>query len=88
MKAVLRKALESALGPVELSWIEDDFAYFEQAKMVIITYKDRSMDIAGSGMVASESLRKAGYDPETISGFAFGLEHFSCYCTVYPQWRK
>ncbi len=17
-----------------------------------------------------------------------GLEHFSCYCTVYPQWRK
>ena len=73
MKSALYKVLEAVLGPVELTWVDDDFTYFEQAKMVIITYKDRSMDIAGSGMVGCESLRRAGYDAERISAYTFGL---------------
>ncbi len=73
MKSTLRKVLEAVLGPVELRWNDDDFAYFEQAKMVTISYKDDWMDIAGSGMLARESLKKAGYDLDTITGYTFGL---------------
>ncbi len=41
--------------------------------MVMISHKGRLMDVAGSGLIARESLRKAGFDPATITGYTFGL---------------
>ena len=73
MKNKLRKSLEAVLGQVELKWEQANFTYFERCLEVIVNYRDKWTEIGGCGMISPQKLQEAGYNPELVSGFAFGL---------------
>lgn len=73
MKAALQRALRAALGPVELKWQEEDYHCVEHGLDASVKLGDKWLEIAGCGVLKAETLRQAGFDPQAVSGFAFGL---------------
>jgi phenylalanyl-tRNA synthetase alpha chain len=49
------------------------FPFTEPSVEVDMQWGDRWMEFGGAGMVDPNVLRAVGYDPEEVSGFAFGL---------------
>jgi len=73
MKAMLRKALEAALGAVELKWEEANFTNFEHCLEAAVKEGHHWTGVAGCGMLSAKMLEEGGYNPRLVSGFAFGL---------------
>ena len=73
MKATLRKALEAALGAVELKWQKADFIQFEHCLEVAVKEGDHWTYVAGCGMLSAKMLEEGGYSPQSVRGFGFGL---------------
>ena len=73
MKAVLQKVLDAVLGPVELKFDKAVFHWFDPCYSVIGTYGDKQMGLAGCGVMTAETLERAGYDPDRISGFVIAI---------------
>ncbi len=75
MRATVEKAIRAALPGANLKWKDADFAYpkVDCAQEAFIEHGEEWMEIAGCGMLTVETLTEAGYDPQTVSGFAFGL---------------
>lgn len=73
MKSTCQQILEAALGPVQLRWGDAKFRRVEDAKEVAAMISGQWLEIGGCGMLTAEILRNSGYDPQTVTGFAFAL---------------
>ncbi|MCA9048913.1 MAG: phenylalanine--tRNA ligase subunit alpha [Planctomycetaceae bacterium] len=74
LKTVLTLFARSFLGPeVEIRFRPSFFPFTEPSVEVDMKWGDNWMEIGGAGMVDPNVFRAVGYDPEQVSGFAFGL---------------
>ncbi|MEZ6057922.1 MAG: phenylalanine--tRNA ligase subunit alpha, partial [Planctomycetaceae bacterium] len=74
LKTVLRLFAQSYLGDdVEVRFRPSFFPFTEPSVEVDMRWGDGWMEIGGAGMVDPNVLKAVGYDPEDVTGFAFGL---------------
>ena len=74
LKTVLSLFARSFLGPdVEIRFRPSFFPFTEPSVEVDMKWGDSWMEIGGAGMVDPNVFTAVGYDPEKVSGFAFGL---------------
>lgn len=74
LKSVLRLFATSYLGrDVHVRFRPSFFPFTEPSVEVDMSWGERWIEFGGAGMVDPNVLRAVGYDPEQVSGFAFGL---------------
>jgi phenylalanyl-tRNA synthetase alpha chain len=74
LKSVLRLFAQSYLGAdVHVRFRPSFFPFTEPSVEVDMQWGDRWIEFGGAGMVDPNVLRAVGYDPEQVTGFAFGL---------------
>lgn len=74
LKSVLRLFATSYLGKdVHVRFRPSFFPFTEPSVEVDMQWNDRWIEFGGAGMVDPNVLRSVGYDPDEVSGFAFGL---------------
>ena len=74
LKSVLRLFASSFLGgDVHIRFRPSFFPFTEPSVEVDINWQGGWMEIGGAGMVDPNVLRAVGYDPEEVTGFAFGM---------------
>jgi phenylalanyl-tRNA synthetase alpha chain len=80
LKSVLRLFASSYLGQdVHIRFRPSFFPFTEPSVEVDMSWLDRGsgstrwIEMGGAGMVDPHVLRAVGYDPEEVTGFAFGL---------------
>ncbi|MEL6896122.1 MAG: phenylalanine--tRNA ligase subunit alpha [Planctomycetota bacterium] len=74
LKTVLRVFANNYFGSeVEIRFRPSFFPFTEPSVEVDFLWNGQWMEFGGAGMVDPAVLTAVGYDPETVSGFAFGL---------------
>ncbi len=74
LKTLLTLFAHSFLGPdVKIRFRPSFFPFTEPSVEVDMKWGDSWMEIGGAGMVDPNVFRAVGYDPEEVTGFAFGL---------------
>ena len=74
LKSTLRLFAGSYFGgEVHIRFRPSFFPFTEPSVEVDMQWNDRWIEMGGAGMVDPNVLRAVGYDPEEVSGFAFGL---------------
>jgi len=74
LKSVLRMFATSYLGgDVTIRFRPSFFPFTEPSVEVDYFWNDQWIEFGGAGMVDPNVLKAVGYDPEEVSGFAFGL---------------
>ncbi len=74
LKTVLSMFAKTYLGDdVQVRFRPSFFPFTEPSVEVDMLWGDDWLEIGGAGMVDPNVLRTVGYDPEEVSGFAFGL---------------
>jgi phenylalanyl-tRNA synthetase alpha chain len=75
LKSVLRLFAASFFGDgdVHIRFRPSFFPFTEPSVEVDMSWHDRWIEMGGAGMVDPNVLRAVGYDPEEVTGFAFGL---------------
>ena len=74
LKSVLRMFATSYLGhDVHVRFRPSFFPFTEPSVEVDMHWNDRWIELGGAGMVDPNVLAAVGYDPEKVTGFAFGL---------------
>lgn len=74
LKSVLRLfALSYFGGEVHIRFRPSFFPFTEPSVEVDMQWHDRWIEMGGAGMVDPHVLAAVGYDPEEVTGFAFGL---------------
>lgn len=74
LKSVLRMFATSYLGEdVTIRFRPSFFPFTEPSVEVDYLWNDHWIEFGGAGMVDPNVLRAVGYDPELVTGFAFGL---------------
>lgn len=74
LKTVLRLFATTYLGQgVHIRFRPSFFPFTEPSVEVDMSWKDGWLEIGGAGMVDPHVLESVGYDPEQVTGFAFGL---------------
>uniref|UniRef100_UPI0036F44E90 phenylalanine--tRNA ligase subunit alpha n=1 Tax=Blastopirellula marina TaxID=124 RepID=UPI0036F44E90 len=74
LKSVLHLFAKTYLGQdVEIRFRPSFFPFTEPSVEVDMRWNDTWLEFGGAGMVDPNVLRAVGYDPEVVTGFAFGL---------------
>ena len=74
LKSVLRLFAKSYFGgDVHIRFRPSFFPFTEPSVEVDMSWRDGWIEMGGAGMVDPNVLAAVGYDPEEVSGFAFGL---------------
>jgi phenylalanyl-tRNA synthetase alpha chain len=74
LKTVLRMFMTSYLGDdVHIRFRPSFFPFTEPSVEADMFWNGEWMEIGGAGMVDPNVLREVGYDPEQVTGFAFGM---------------
>lgn len=74
LKSVLKMFAAAYLGEdVEIRFRPSFFPFTEPSVEVDVRWRDGWLELGGAGMVDPQVLENVGYDPEKITGFAFGL---------------
>lgn len=74
LKTVLRLFAQTYLGEdVNIRFRPSFFPFTEPSVEVDMNWGEAWLEIGGAGMVDPNVLRTVGYDPDQVSGFAFGL---------------
>ena len=74
LKSTLRLFARSAFDPdVHIRFRPSFFPFTEPSVEVDMSWRGGWIEMGGAGMVDPNVLRAVGYDPEEVSGFAFGL---------------
>ncbi len=74
LKGVLAELARGLFGPdVTVRFRPDFFPFVEPGVEVAIRWGNRWLELGGAGLIHPNILRRAGYDTERYSGFAFGL---------------
>jgi phenylalanyl-tRNA synthetase alpha chain len=67
---VLRKLMGEG---IKLKFATTNFPFVEPGAQIDIFWKSRCLEVLGAGMVHPNVFKAVGYDPEEVSGFAFGM---------------
>jgi phenylalanyl-tRNA synthetase alpha chain len=74
LKSVLRLFASSYLGAdVHVRFRPSFFPFTEPSVEVDMRWNDKWIEMGGAGMVDPAVLKAVGYDPDEVTGFAFGL---------------
>lgn len=74
LKSTLRLFARSYFGgDVHIRFRPSFFPFTEPSVEVDMQWNDRWIEMGGAGMVDPNVLRAVGYDPDEVTGFAFGL---------------
>lgn len=74
LKSILHLFAECFFGDdVEVRFRPSFFPFTEPSVEVDMSWHDRWIEFGGAGMVDPNVLRSVGYDPEEVTGLAFGL---------------
>jgi phenylalanyl-tRNA synthetase alpha chain len=77
LKSVLRLFCQSFFGQggdeVHIRFRPSFFPFTEPSVEVDMAWREGWMEMGGAGMVDPNVLRAVGYDPDEVTGFAFGL---------------
>ena len=74
LKSTLRMFATSYLGDeVSIRFRPSFFPFTEPSVEVDFYWNGQWMEFGGAGMVDPNVLQSVGYDPEEVTGFAFGL---------------
>ena len=73
LKTTLNKLLTAVFDHVEIRWRGCDFGFVDQGLEVDLNLRGEWLEVSGSGILKPETLREAGYNPQAVGGFAFGL---------------
>ena len=74
LKTVLKHFATAFLGDdVEVRFRPSFFPFTEPSVEVDVLWRDRWLELGGAGMVDPNVFGEVGYDPERVTGFAFGL---------------
>jgi phenylalanyl-tRNA synthetase alpha chain len=74
LKSVLRMFCSSYLGEdVHVRFRPSFFPFTEPSVEVDMRWQDGWIEMGGAGMVDPNVFEAVGYDPEKVTGFAFGL---------------
>lgn len=74
LRSVLRMFATAYLGgDAKARFRPSFFPFTEPSVEVDVWWKDRWLELGGAGMVDPNVLAAVGYDPEEVTGFAFGL---------------
>ena len=74
LKSMLRMfAMSYFGGDVHIRFRPSFFPFTEPSVEVDMQWNDRWIEMGGAGMVDPNVLRAVGYDPDEVTGFAFGL---------------
>ena len=73
LKRTVETLIEALFGAVDTRRREHDFPYVDGGLEVDVNLDGNWHEVAGSGMLKAETLSEAGYDPDAVTGFAFGL---------------
>ena len=74
LKTILRVFCSSYLGEeVEVRFRPSFFPFTEPSVEVDMQWQDGWVEMGGAGMVDPNVFRAVGYDPDQVTGFAFGL---------------
>ena len=74
LKTVLRLFATTYLGQdVRIRFRPSFFPFTEPSVEVDMSWGENWLEIGGAGMIDPNVLKAVGYDPEEVSGFAFGL---------------
>jgi phenylalanyl-tRNA synthetase alpha chain len=74
LKSTLRLFARSYFGgDVHIRFRPSFFPFTEPSVEVDMSWNDNWIEMGGAGMVDPNVLRAVGYDPEEVTGFAFGL---------------
>jgi len=68
-----RRTLVAAVGQIDLLWVYHDYDFLDSGRHAQILHKGEWLSICAGGTMSSEMLRQAGFDPNEVGGFAFGL---------------
>jgi len=74
LKGVLGEFARGMFGPdVTVRFRPDFFPFVEPGVEVAVKWGDRWLELGGAGLIHPNILRRAGFDTERYTGFAFGL---------------
>jgi RNA polymerase sigma factor (sigma-70 family) len=73
MKNTLARVVAAVLGEVDMRWEPHTYACFTEGAELSVCVEDKWTSIAGSGMLEPDRLDAAGFDPDSVSAFAFGI---------------
>jgi len=74
LKGVLTRFLQTLFGAdVKTNFRPSYFPFVEPGGEIDIFRNGRWMEVLGCGMIHPTVLENVGYDPEKVSGFAFGM---------------
>jgi phenylalanyl-tRNA synthetase alpha chain len=74
LKGVLATMMRGLFGPdVTVRFRPDFFPFVEPGVEVAVKWGDGWLELGGAGLIHPNILRRAGYDTERYTGFAFGL---------------
>ena len=74
LKGILGEIMRGLLGSdVVVRFRPDFFPFVEPGVEVAVRWGDRWLELGGAGLIHPNILRRAGYDTERYTGFAFGL---------------
>lgn len=74
LKGVMAEIMRGIFGPEAVVRFRPDyFPFVEPGVEIAVRWGDRWLEVGGAGMIHPNILRRAGIDPETHSGWAFGF---------------
>lgn len=75
MQAVFVKAVRAVLGPTEIRWdrLDGEFSFSVQSHHASVKTSEGWLKVAGCGLFQPDVLKQAGFNPDLVSGFGFGL---------------
>ena len=73
LKKTCAEITKAILGEKEIHFSEANYGWVEYAMNCEVRYEGKWLEIIGCGMLKEEMLRDAGFEPDQVSGYAFGL---------------
>ena len=75
MQAVYADAVHAVLGNAEIRWdrLDGEFNWSFQSHHASVETPHGWLEVSGCGLFLPEVLKQAGFDPNAVSGFGFGL---------------
>jgi len=74
LKGVMAEIMRGIFGPEAIVRFRPDyFPFVEPGVEIAVRWGDRWLEVGGAGMIHPNILRRAGIDPETHRGWAFGF---------------
>jgi len=72
-KATCERLLRAALPDTAIMWRACKYSFVVPGFELLIGLEGGQIGVLGGGMLKPDTLRRAGYDPDAVGGFAWGL---------------